>query len=282
MDTAGRQHCLTALRELDRDRYLACLLAPEEKRHALVSLALFNAEIARIRDIVREPMAGEIRMQWWRDVITGVSPEGAAGHPAAEALVETIATYDLPVATFIAYLEARAFDLYDDPMPDRTTLEGYAGETASALIQLQAMTLDPSAARSVSDAAGHGGVAQTIAGILLLMPRHTARGQLYVPGDILLACGLTRETFLAGDDVGAVRAATAALVALGREHLAKARAAASEIPRSVFPAFLPVALVEQVLARAERGSGDPRREMPVPPQWRRQLRLLCAAATGRF
>lgn len=281
MDAAGRQHCLSALRALDRDRYLACLLAPEAKRDALVSLALFNAEIARIREIVKEPMAGEIRMQWWRDVITGTSPGGPGGNPAAEALVETIAAHHLPVATFEAYLDARTFDLYDDPMPDRATLEGYAGETASALIQLSAMTLDASAARAASDAAGHGGVAQTIAGILLLLPQHTARGQLYMPADILSACGLTRQRFLVGDDLEAVRAAIIALAALGCEHLEKARAAARNVAPSVFPAFLPVALVDQVLARAQK-SVDPRRDVPSSPQWRRQSRLFRAALAGRF
>ena len=44
---------------------------------------------------------------------------------------------------FDDYLEARIFDLYDDPMPGRAELEGYCGETASALIQLAALVLDP-------------------------------------------------------------------------------------------------------------------------------------------
>ena len=33
------------------------------------------------------------------------------------------------------------FDLYDDPMPSLNDLEGYAGETSSALIQLAAIVL---------------------------------------------------------------------------------------------------------------------------------------------
>ena len=47
---------------------------------------------------------------------------------------------------FDDYLEARIFDLYDDPMPGRAELEGYCGETASALIQLAALILDAGAA----------------------------------------------------------------------------------------------------------------------------------------
>lgn len=282
MDAARREHCLQALRELDRDRYLACLLAPEDRRDALVALALFNAEIARIRDVVREPMAGEMRFQWWRDVIAGTGSSGPGGHPAAEALVETIERHDLPQETFAAYLEARTFDLYDDPMPDRTSFEGYAGETSSALLQLGVMTLDAEASRLSAEAAGHAGVAQLVAGTLLLMPVHSARGQVYVPGDILAACGLNRDAFLATDEVEAVSSVRSALLALGREHLERARDALDRVPSEAFAAFLPVGLVDQVFARADRRHGDPRREAPATPQWRRQMRLFRTAWFGRI
>ncbi len=49
-------YCLSTLRGLDRDRYFACLLMPEATRRDMSALFLFNAEIARIRDMVREPL----------------------------------------------------------------------------------------------------------------------------------------------------------------------------------------------------------------------------------
>ena len=52
-------------------------------------------------------------------------------------------------ATSATMLDARIFDLYDDPMPSTQRLEGYCGETASALIQLAAMVLDPQQAPTV-------------------------------------------------------------------------------------------------------------------------------------
>lgn len=278
---AAYEHCLSRLRTLDRDRYLACLLTPADKRGPLAALYLFNAEIARIRDVVREPMVGEIRMQWWRDVTTGAGT--AEGNPAAEALLDTIGRFRLPPAAFAGYLEARSFDLYDDPMPDRTNLEGYAGETASAILQLAAMICDREAAMTASDATGHAGVAQTVAGMLLLMPEHMARGQLYVPAEMLQACGLDRETFLSGGEAERAQALWQALGAYGQEHLEKARAAHAILPASLFPAFLPVALVQPVLDRAARpGATDFRRRAPRPSQWRRQLRLLKAAWRGLF
>ena len=166
-DLATRPDISAELRRADPDRYLSALYAPEDKRGPLFALYAFNAEIASVRDRIHEPLPGEIRLQWWRDAIAAQSPAAAAGHPLATALLETIARYDLPHKAFEGYLEARIFDLYDDPMPSRTDLEGYCGETASALIQLAALVLDRQAApgaatsRSIS-ASGSSGVSHPI------------------------------------------------------------------------------------------------------------------------
>src|SRR5690606_19206502 len=107
------------------------------------------AETAAIRDRVSQPLPGEIRLQWWRDVISAGSAEAGAGHPVAEALLRAIERHKLPRQAFLNYLDARIFDLYDDPMPTRGDLEGYCGETAAAIIQLSSIVLDADAARGV-------------------------------------------------------------------------------------------------------------------------------------
>ncbi|HET7412429.1 MAG TPA: phytoene/squalene synthase family protein, partial [Pararhizobium sp.] len=202
-DSPHFAQCLDMLRETDRDRYLACLLVPESHRGAFAALYAFNAEVARIRDVIREPMPGEVRLQWWRDLVNGTPYGGANASPVAAALAETIETYKLPRETFDRYIEARTFDLYDDPLPDRTTFEGYAGETVSAIMQLCAMVLAPDEARAAADVSGHVGVALAVAGSILLLPIHSRRGQVYVPGDILSATGLDRTSFLSGSDAAA-------------------------------------------------------------------------------
>jgi phytoene synthase len=239
-------HLTEIVRTGDPDRYLSVLYAPEDRREALLSLYAFNVEIARIRDAVREPLPGEIRLQWWRDAIA--APAGDhSGNPVADALRATIGEHDLPVAAFDAMIEARIFDLYDDPMPDRTTLEGYCGETAGALIQFAALVLDRDAAIAHAALAGHAGCAQAIAGLLRLLPLHRARGQCYVPADILSATGSDRETLLAGG-AGAERA-VAAMMALGRDHAAAFERGAARLPSALRPAYLPAALAGPQLDR---------------------------------
>ncbi|WP_354555896.1 phytoene/squalene synthase family protein [Rhizobium aquaticum] len=241
-------YCLSTLRDLDRDRYLACLLMPEAMQRDMAALYLFNAEIARVRDLVREPLPGEIRLQWWRDLFEK-SNKGEDAGPLAAALFDVIDRHNLPRRVLMSMCEARIFDLYDDAMPSRNDFEGYAGETASALIQLGLMIAASAQAQAHAGAAGHAGVAQAVAGALLLMPRHAVRGQVYLPLDMLSAVGLDREAFLAREDKPRLNAAIEIFATFGLEHLDKARA---HLPASgeAFGPFLPAALTRGVLKRA--------------------------------
>ena len=89
--TEGRTRSLLDLvRAADRDRYLAALYAPEDKRADLRALYAFNAEIAGVRDRVSQALPGEIRLQWWRDVIAAKDAGTEAGHPVADALLGAV------------------------------------------------------------------------------------------------------------------------------------------------------------------------------------------------
>src|SRR6185436_17389303 len=116
-------HCEELVRTGDKDRFLATLFAPQKYRRALYALYAFNLEIARVREVAREPMPGEVRLQWWRDVLGGAGQEVAA-HPVAAALRETVVRYRLPPQVLADLIDARSFDLYDDPMT-LAELEGY-------------------------------------------------------------------------------------------------------------------------------------------------------------
>src|SRR5580698_3837655 len=110
------EHCAALVRTADRDRYLATLFAPAQHRDALFALYAFNVEISRVRDIAREPMPGEIRLQWWREVVSGERSGEAAANPVASALLATMQRHNLAVEPFVTLIEAHRFDLYDEPM----------------------------------------------------------------------------------------------------------------------------------------------------------------------
>ena len=69
--TTDFDHAAEIVRQYDKDRYLSALLAPGQYRPGLMALYAFNSEIARIRELVSEPLPGEVRLQWWRDLLEG-------------------------------------------------------------------------------------------------------------------------------------------------------------------------------------------------------------------
>ena len=104
-------HCATLVREADRDRYLATLFAPADKRAALFALYAFNIEIARVRDVAREPMPGEIRLQWWREVLEGQRDGEGAAHPVASALLDGLRRHGIKPDRLTGIVDAHGFDL---------------------------------------------------------------------------------------------------------------------------------------------------------------------------
>ncbi len=142
-------YCAELVRQADRDRFLAALFAPAEARDALLALYAFNIEITRVRDVAREPLAGEIRLQWWSEVVAGERGEEAGANPVAAALLLAMARHGLSADALGDLIEAHRFDLYDDPMASVADLESYAVRTFSALIALAARILgaDASAGR---------------------------------------------------------------------------------------------------------------------------------------
>lgn len=269
-------HAARIVRSSDRDRYLADLLAPASARRHLLVLHAFNVEVARIRQMTSEPTLGEMRLQFWHDAIHG----DGAGHPLAQLLIETIEKFSLPLAAFDNLLEARRFDLYNDPMPSLNDLEGYAGETSSSLIQLAAIIIAGDRASQSAEIAGHGGVAYALTGIVTSLPIHSARGQCYLPADFLSRHRVDRDSVLAGKSSPALIAALGEFKSIAAKHVARVRTLCRDLDPAIFPALLPVALVEPQLAAMDRKSFDPFSQMSELSPLRRQWILWRTAKRG--
>lgn len=269
---AAYAHCEQIVRETDRDRWLAGLFAPADKRHHLNALNAFAIEVGRVRDVVSEPMPGEIRLQWWTDVIAGEAHGHVGGHPVAMALVDTIGQFKLPAISFGNVIEARRFDLYNDPMPTLNDLEGYAGETVSALIQACAMVLCEGDDPRSADAAGHAGVAHGMVGLMRALPVHARRGQVFLPNDLLARHGTTAEAVRHAEPTEGIRSALAEMREHGRHHLNRALAAIPAADPRARPAFVGLGLIEPYIAALERQT-DPFGAVVDVPAWRKPLAL---------
>jgi phytoene synthase len=269
-------YCDELLKTHDLDRWLAALFAPWSKRRHLHALYAFNLEVARIRELVSDPMPGEIRYQWWRDAIEGEARGDVVAYPVAHALLDTVKQFGLPRQALTNLVDARTFDLYDDPMPGLRQLEGYCGETSSALIRLASLILNGGRDPGGAEAAGHAGLAYAITGLLRALPWHSARGQVYLPLDILKDAGSSREELLAGRMTPALASALAHMRKIARDHLAAAQKGLPAVWKEARPAFLPIALVEPYLQAMEAPGFDPYKQVAEVAQWKRQWRLWWA------
>jgi len=269
-------HCEALVRSADRDRFLAALFAPAAHRGALNAVYAFNIEIARVREIVREPLAGEIRLQWWNDAIEGKAAGEVAANPVAAALLESVARYRLPAGLLTGLIAARRFDLYDDPMLTLADFNDYARATSAAVIELAARVLAPDFLPASGPLALHAGLAYAFAGLLQAFPRHASRGQLFLPLEVLERHGVQRQNPAAQPATPELRAALAELRGETSRHLEEASRLAGGVTDAVMPALLPVATVRPLLDRMERRDYDP--FVPVElSQLRRQWRIWRAA-----
>src|SRR5260370_25442634 len=270
-------HCEALVRAADKDRSLASLFAPAATRQHLHALYAFAGEIARVHEAAREPLPGEIRLQWWRDVLAGEGRGEVSANPVAAAFLETIARCALPRARLIALIDAHGFDLYDDAMPILSDLDAYAEHTSGTLFALAAQILGGAdGADAIVAAATPAGIAYGVAQRLRTFPRDLARRQLFVPLDLLAQHGVTREEIEARQNAARLCGALAALRDHVRASFGRFHAAAPNIPEPCAPAFLVAALVPPLLAWLDAAAADPFSAVDVP-QWRRPYALWRAA-----
>jgi phytoene/squalene synthetase len=235
--------CENTVRKHDPDRYFSALFAPAEKRPLLFALYAFNHELARIGETVREPMMGEIRLQWWRETVDSAREGKPRAHDVACALFELFRRVDLPGALFEAMMDARPFDFSPETFADDEARDAYLDATSGNLMRLAARVLG--ADDAYDDLAREAGIAYGLAGLIRSQAGHTSRGKVVL-----------RD---------AATAATDARVRLARaRHLSQ--------PAAPLAAFLPAALVPLYLRR-------PGMDVPL---YRRQLALLGAAFRRRI
>lgn len=270
------------VRRHDRDRYQTALFAPAGRREALLALYAFNYEIARVREIVSEPMLGQIRLQWWREVLdaacAGAPPRQ---HPVVLPLAAAIREFALSRRHLERLIDSRERDLADEQPASVGVLEAYAEESSVPLIHLALEVLWPRAA-ALDEVARHVGIGYALAGLLRAMPFHAQAGRTYIPADLAEREGLDPGDYAAGRGGPALRAVVLAIAETAASHLHAARAHRTEIPRSALAALLPAVVARRHLARLRQAGYDPFAPALAAPDPLQIWRLALAALQGRF
>lgn len=251
------------VRRRDPERFATAMFAPQDRREDLFILLSFNAEVARTRLMVHEKVAGQIRLQWWREVIEGERQAEIAPNPIAFPLVDLIHRAGLPKEPFWALLEAREQDLDPFPFSQIGDIATYASATGGALHQLMALSLGARDEESL--AASHAaGTAWALTGLLRSFPTSQAEGWHLASGLDDRRKRQDLSQYLAGQAWECAR-----------------RAKARIISRAALPAMLSVCQAAYYLKVLEKAAFDPLdvaflRPRPMP------IRLLWSALTGRL
>jgi 15-cis-phytoene synthase len=255
-DQDAAAFCANLVRAHDFPRYASTLFLPGVHRRPMLAIYAFNVEISRVRDQVSQPLPGQMRLQWWTDLLAGQDHGGIEGNPVASELLWTIHTWRLPVERLAQLIIEHEFDLYNDPMPSLSALEGYANDTASTLFACCARIL-VRRLEAIDHVARHAGLAYGMIDVINKLPQDAARRQLFLPQQFLQQHGSSVDEVFAGKQTPQNRAAVDQLVEEANKQLNTALALLREVPVEAHPAFLPLALVRRDIKRMRRRDNDP-------------------------
>jgi len=271
------------VRRHDHDRFLTTLFAPEARRGDLLALYAFNYEIAKTREVVSEPVLGQIRLQWWREALDAIYTGGPVhAHETATPLAAAIRGRGLSRAHLDALVAAREFDLGGEAPESLAALEAYSERSSACLVWLALEVLGERGAAAMATGRAVG-IAYALTGLLRALPFHARAKRLYLPRDLCVMAGLRidEEVFELRSSAALARV-VAQVAAAAHRHLAAARAQQGVVPRAALPALLPAVLASADLARLKRAGYDPfDRRLARRDPWR-GWRLTLAALRRRY
>jgi len=266
------------VRAADYDRYLSALFAPASARAHLFTLYAFNHEVAKTAESVSQPLAGQIRLQWWRDRIAELYSGDSSAHALANALGDAIAARKLPRELFASLIDARESDLEEMPFADLAGLESYVDATSGNVMRLAARILG--AGDSLDREARELGIAYGLIGLCRALPYHASRRRLILPQDRLGELGISADDIFSGKMDANFTHLMNELVdsALARFRIVSR----TRLSRTVLPALLPGVVVPLYARILSQPGFNPFRDSAEAPMHRRQLAMLRAMLRGRL
>lgn len=269
-------YCESLVRRQDYDRYIAALFAPETVRADLFALYAFNYEIAKIAETVRNPVAGQIRLQWWRERIEEIY---AAAPPRTELLTKlrsAVERHQLPRSAFDDLIDARELDLDPAPFADLAQFESYGDATSGNLMRLAARVLG--AGETLDENAREAGIAYAVTGLLRALPFHAGRAHIAMPADEMAAAGVRPDQLLRRRMSPEITALIARMSEIARAHYWHV----ARTERTYLPAILPAALVPAFIRILNRPGFDVYHDSAEIAGYRRQWIMLRAVIRCRI
>ena len=148
-------HLDSLIRGSDLDRWLSSrFIGDLAARADVIALYAYDHELARAPKVASNPLLGEIRLTWWREMLDeAFEGRPVRRHPTAQALAGVIARRGLARAPLEAMIDGRYRELDAAPMTELEALDwarDCGGQTAALAVEI----LDPNAQSEFALAAG--------------------------------------------------------------------------------------------------------------------------------
>ena len=243
---------LQQLKSVDPDRLRAAVFADKAGRERLQLLYAFHYELAKVPELVSEPMIGQIRYQWWRDAVAEIyESKPVRKHEIATPLGKMLLEYNVPRFWVDRLIDGRERDLDPRPFANLGEAKDYCRQTSGVLMQIAVKILgaEPSeAVLSAGEAWGLTGLARAYG--------HYQKGMLSEL-DFKALCNAAQDS---------------------RNVASKAL---KDLPSTAFPAIAYTALVPKFITRLTDSKHDPITMSISYAPLLKQLRLMGAVMRGR-
>jgi len=269
------RECASLVRREEHDRYLTVLYAKSADQPTLFALYAFHVEIAKVHDVVSDPILGEMRLQWWRESVEGLFEGAPRQHEVVLALRGPVERGLIARNELDALIDARAPDLYDEQPQTLEDLESYLLATSGGIQRLAVKALGG------GDASQHAaeavGLAWGLTGIMRALPYHVSQNRIYIPRAMMEAAGLTNPARPEGEQKAALAEILKALDGRARDHIAAARERAGDVDARVRGVLRLAPLAEGYLKTLAKAGYDPESADYQRGALGRQCRLTLSA-----
>ena len=121
------------VRRAEPDLWLTSRLVSEPAaRSALIALYAVHVELSKVAAAASNPLAGEIRLAWWREEVEAMAASRPLGHPALQALQ---GAPGMDHTALDLMIEARHLELELRPFADEAVLVAYFDGVDGALMR---------------------------------------------------------------------------------------------------------------------------------------------------
>jgi len=268
-------YCAEQVRQFDHDRFLTAIFAPAAVREHLFALYAFNIELAKVREVVTEPLIGQMRLQWWRDTLDRLYAGETVAHEVARPLHAAARAGGVARGAFDPLIDAREFDLEKSPPADLDALLGYAEGTGAPVLAIALQIAGGGA--DTAEIARKAGRGWALTGLLRALPFHARRHRLYLPADRLAEAGVRVSRLFDLKPEPGLRTVVRAVGERARADFAEARKLVGQLPKAGRSPALLIELGRMYLTDLERAGWDPLALETRPPRRLAAARLALAS-----